>query len=572
MMAAAPTPDVKPPRAGAGGMARYALVALALAAVGLAAFALTDTGNNLGIDDWIHYYHVLHNGSIRFADRPLSLILLGAVQPLAGASYAAYHVVALAVRIVSAAALALVVWRLNPDAPEFAFACGALFLVFFVDDFFLLLTPMYIADSLGSLLAVSLALAVFTVGLTADEMSLAGRIATLVGGAALGYAAALVRENGVPLLLGIPILAVLSRRRVSRVEGAGLGAWYAAVLAASARFVLPLFGVGRSTYGVGLYQDLGVTRMAWATFDQFSFAFRQVVITNLVQVYPYRFAALTTGGVTLAALSAVRSAMRGGGPAAVHRHRAVLRYGLWSLGGLAATFLGFAAFLPTRFARDPIRTHVLAMPGEAVFLAAAIWAISYLARGVRWRWIARYAGVFLIALYGASVRGRVQQQIYDLGGTWDNTAHFMRSLSHLVPAVDDLTLIVNVENPETVEAPWTSGFSFQYALRTFYDDEVTGIMTTDNILGSWEARADGIYVEEDWNGPHLFGWDEVIVITRDEAGRVMILDKLPPDLYTPERQRQYDPYGHIVRGYIPPRVRRTFPIVESPDLSGSADE
>jgi hypothetical protein len=572
MMAAAPAPDVEPPREQAGGMARYALVALALAAVGLAAFALTDYGNNLGIDDWIHYYHVLNNGSISFADRPLSLILLGAVQPLAGASYAAYHVVALAVRIISAAALALVVWRLNPDAPEFAFACGALFLVFFVDDFFLLLTPMYIADSLGSLLAVSLALAVFTVGITADEMPPAGRIATLAGGAALGYAAALVRENGIPLLLGVPALTVLIRRRVSRIEGAGLAVWYAAVLGASARFVLPLFGIGRSTYGTGLYQDFNLTRMAWATFDQFSFAFRQVAITHLVRVYPYRFAALTTGGVAVAALGAVRSVMRGGGPAAVHRHRAVLRYGLWSLGGLAVTFLGFAAFLPTRVARDPIRTHVLAMPGEAVFLAGAIWAISYLVRGVRWRWIVRYAGVFMIVLYGTSVKGRVQQQIYDLGGTWDNTAHFMRSLSHLVPAVDDLTLIVNVENRETVEAPWTSGFSFQYALRTFYDDDVTGIMTTDNILGSWEAREDGIYVEEDWNGAHLFGWDEVIFITRDEAGRVMILDRLPPDFYTPERQRQYDPYGHIVRGYIPPRIRRTFPIVESPDLSGPADE
>jgi hypothetical protein len=243
--------------------------------------------------------------------------------------------------------------------------------------------------------------------------------------------------------------------------------------------------------------------------------------------------------------------------------RDFMRFGAWAVGGLIAAWLGFAAFLPTVEARSTYRTHFIAQPGEAVALASLIWLIGLAFADLRWRRAIRGIALAAVTIYGVAMTGSQQALITThYRGTWENTANFMRSLSHLAPDVEEHTLFVYVENTALPEAPFTSGFGFQFAVRTFYDDRATAIVPNDNTLGEWEITAEGIDYIETWAEDRVYGWEDLIVITREDSGRLVIVETLPEEFYTPERQAQYDPYGRIVPGYVNESIRETFPIVE----------
>ncbi len=551
---------------------QHGVVLLGLLALGLAFFAAADYGNNLGIDDWIHFYQVVDNGSINFASRPLSQIFLGAVAWFAGSNYATYHVVLVAAYIASGFLTYLLVWQVAPDQPLFAFAAGALALTFFVNDFFLLLTWIYTSGAYAALIFALLALNAFAAALRL-ESSTPARLALFALAAGLAFATLLIYEAAAPLLGAAPLLIALALRgRLDRWGWLGLVLWVAALLLAMRGTLLALLGLGGGTYGSSLYKDLDPARMLAAVRAHFRFAFRQLLVTDMQKAYPYRLHALIVGGVALLAMQVVRRVLPVSDTADGIRRANVLRAALWAAAGALGALLGFAAFLPTVFADSVTRTHIITRPGEGVLLAAAVWLAASVVRSARWRRVVQAGGVALVAMYGAVMLGQVQTQLYDLAGTWDNTAHFMRSLSNLAPEVEDFTLIVYVENPDVEEAPFTSGFSFQYAVRHFYGNTATGLIPTDSILGEWAIVPDGIRLEENWgDSPDVIGWDEMIFFTRDDAGTLALLDELPGEFYTAERQVQYDPHARIHRAYVPPAIRRAFPIVESPDLLRQAD-
>lgn len=565
-MSGADTPDVFVADWEAGGwratLGQHALVALALGAIGLAFFAASRVGNNLGIDDWMHFYYVYYLRSLHFADRPLSLILLGALQPLAGTDYLVYHIAMLAVRIASAWFIYLSVRYLAPDDPLFAFACGALFLTFFVYDLYLLLTPIYITNSVASLFLTLAALAAHFIVMQGKRPHVVWFL-LLTLSIALAYVSPLVREDGIPLLVGIPTLVFLAQRDFHWRRVIGLAIWLTAVLLGGRMSILSVLGLGGQTYARGLYTGLNLGALLVASFKQFHFAFYDLIFSTWEWWYPYRLFALVNTSLVLISLNGF-ARLNGWREPAEMRWPRTQRYLLFVAGGFAATWLGFAAYLPTMFAMDTSNAHILAMAGEAVLLASLIWLAGSLFRQGNHRQIIRALGLVYVVFCGTASIGRTQHQITEeLAGSWENTAYFMRSLAHLVPDVNEPTLFVYIEDPDLPEAPFTSGFSFQYAVRYFYDNQATGLIPTDNILGSWSVSDEGIMMSEAWipGGAELFPWECVIFFKREHSGRLFILDEPPAD-FAPEAARaRYDPHRLIARAYIPTRVQETFPIL-----------
>jgi hypothetical protein len=121
------------------------------------------------------------------------------------------------------------------------------------------------------------------------------------------------------------------------------------------------------------------------------------------------------------------------------------------------------------------------------------------------------------------------------------------------------TLIVYIENPDMFETPFTAGFSFQYAMRYFYEDRATGIIPTDNIFESWTVSDSGIALDERWVGRHEYGWDAVIFIGRRQDGTVYVMDDIPEPYYRPDRQAQYAPASRVVHGPISERILQAYP-------------
>ncbi len=112
--------------------------------------------------------------------------------------------------------------------------------------------------------------------------------------------------------------------------------------------------------------------------EQFHFAFYDLILPTW-EWYPRQLYALATGTVVLASLIGLARRSRWG-EAGDGGWRTPGRYLAFAAGGLAATWLGFATYLPTMFALSTIRTHVLAMAGEAVLLASLIWLAGSLVR------------------------------------------------------------------------------------------------------------------------------------------------------------------------------------------------
>ncbi|MBN1120613.1 MAG: hypothetical protein JXJ17_06010 [Anaerolineae bacterium] len=535
---------------------QHLLAALALIAVGLVVFTLVDYGNNLGIDDWMHYYRAATTGTLRFANRPLSFVLMQVFQPIFKAHPFPWYVLALTIRISSAFLLYLLVWLIEPERPGFAFTCGALSLVFAIEDHFPLLTLMYGPGSNLSLIATLLALVVHTAATKVEK----GRrhIILLIASLLLEVIAAFVREASLPLLLGIPVIVFLSQRDFNRRRWITLALWVIVVLGASLVYVLPMLGIGGSTYGSGLVADFSPRRMIGATVAQVCFPYKKLLLLDFSQVRETLFPAALALLTMILGLRLVED-----GTESQLSRTDFLRFGAWAGGGLIAAVLGFAAFLPTVEARSTFRTHFIALPGEAVLLASLIWLIGLAFTDQRWRRAVRGIVLAVVTIYGVAMTGSQQKLITNhYRGTWENTANFMRSLAHLAPDVEEGTLFIYVENTALPEAPFTSGFSFQFAVRTFYGDRATAIVPNDNTLGRWEVTADGIDYDETWADEHVYGWDDLIVITREDSGRLVIVETLPDEFATPNRQAQYDPYGRIRSGYVNESIRETFPIVE----------
>lgn len=525
-------------------------VLIFLTLTGITVFSLVRPGNNLGIDEWAHLYRA-SQGGLEYANRPLSLLPLVVLTPFLRTNPTAYHVVSISVWVLTAFMVYLNVRLLAPERPIFAMVCGFVFLVYFQDDFWIPLSFLMTADTLTNSLLIHAALAAHFAYMQGDKFTLAQRTSLLVIGAALAVVSVLMREAGVPLLLGLPALIFVAQGKKDRARWVGLVVFCAATFAAALRYLLPILGIGDGTYGSNMLQDFDVIRMARASLVQFTFAVDPFI--ERASVRPVLLTvAILAGWLIFCLLVLIKFLPE-------ERRQTVKHHAVWIVGSLTAAWLGFSAFLPTTQAENLAHTHVLSKSGEAVLFASVIWLISDGVTHQLGRWGVRSAGVLYVMAAGVAMLWTQQTAIDRMGGTWDATTDFMHSLAEQIPDVRPHTLIIYQQVPDPYETPFTIGVTFQYAMRYFYEDRATGSITGDYTFGTFEVTDEGIRMTEYWiEGEHLYAWDEIIVIGRDANRAVFVAQRLPRDYYTPARQQQYDPYSRIVAGAITQRIRETF--------------
>jgi hypothetical protein len=546
---------------------QHLLVALALTAISLAIYSLVDYGNAFGIDDWAHFYNIYHNASPNYSDRPLALILFEFLSPILTTNFLAYHLVLLALRAASGFLVYSLVRQLIPRQPLFAFTCGLVSCVFIVRDSFFLVSLFLTNDNYASVIFTLLALNLHTAYMQNTQGPVAKRSIYFIASLGLACATPLVREATLPLLFTVPIIIFVCQHQFSRARIMGVLAWCGIVVGTALHYVLPVFGLAKPTYGSQMFVSLAPQRLLSGTQNQFDFAFRSLAQLDSHAIYQNRLPVFLTVCIVLLCFLIVRSKIQDQDDDLNYR-ATWLSYIVWMTGGVLAAWLGFAAYLPSIYATSPTRTHMLSIAGEAIVLTASLWLVSRLRNKTSWRLIVQVLGLVFIATYGTVTIANSQLELYSYAATWDNLAYFMRSLAHLAPAVQQPTLFVYIENRNLEETPFVSGFSFQYAARYFYNDTATALMPADNIFGDWQVSDAGIDMHEKWvDTPHLYQWNEMIFITRDDTGRLLILTTLPDKFYSPSRQAMYQPGARIQNAFISNRTHAAFPALSSADWS-----
>ncbi|GAB4481854.1 MAG: hypothetical protein Kow00124_30030 [Anaerolineae bacterium] len=611
------------PQARHGGWSANLWALALLAAVALAFYLGADWGNAWGGDEWPVTYGVSINEITYFFDRPLNLLVFWLTYPLVDAHPLPGYVMIVLLRTASAFLIYLSVGLLAPRRRLFAFACGAFYLAYMVPDLVLLEGFFRVSDMLGHVTITLAALYLYLRYLHG------GHPALLIGGLGLAVVSIWGRESAIPLLFGAAPLAFAARwigtnadrpleggegrraasgrggaaslargaddgpqarhggwsARPSRREWIGLAVWSIVVLAASARYALPLLrptGTGYSSYTGQLITTLDPREIIRLTLFQLNEAFSGVPMLTTAQVTGGEAApgpaiqVLAALGVLIGALISMARVFgpeEGGEPETTTRSR-LLFAGAWLIGGLALTWLGFAPYLPTWIARAIHRVHVLSAPGEGIALAAAAWLIAAPLRDAGRRRLAQIAALAFIAAAGIATITGQQSGTYQNHATWDSEAYFLRRLGHLIPAVEDNTLLLlMVYDPATNPPPFGGNLAYQYAIPYLYRDAMRG-HASDGLNIAYDAIvtdagidlvvAPGYDPESRMITPTSHGWDEIIIIEQDEHGYPVILGELPEQYYTPARAALYDPYARIQRGFIPGRIQKLLPPILNP--------
>jgi len=543
-----------------------ALVLALLALTVLGAFVGVDGGNMWGVDEWPTSYAASRSALSYYVNRPLAILPIYLGYQVAGNA----PLPGLAVTLLYRVALALLVYLLLREyAPRqrlFAYASAAFTLAFLVRDFFLL----WAFTLVGNLYGVSV-LALLALYLQVRHVR-SGRLAYLLGGIAVLLVAVLVYEAVVPLLLGVPWLALVLERDFSRRRLVNAGVWSAAVVAVSAWYALPLLGLREASYGSTLFTGLSPAVLLGNTITQFR-AFEDLPLITVEQLRSF-WPALPLGAAVVVAgyLIAARYLPEPAAEAPVRRR--VSQALLWLVVGLVTTFLGFAAYLPTLYGALVERIHVTAAPGEGVLLASLAWLAGSFFPARATRRTARALIFALIAVVGLYNINAMQAVNDSYQGIWDSDAVFLRGLAHLIPAAEPNTLLVLVvDDPAADPPPFTNGFAFQYAVRYLYEDSVLAAVTQGGLIahelivddsGLQMILAPGFPPANPMAHPSQHAWDEVIFLRQDEHGRPVILDTLPEQYAAPGREALYDPQARIIRSApLPPRVLRLLPPLQS---------
>ncbi len=528
---------------------------LILAAITLVSFLVVDYGNFVGIDEWSHTYTV-YRGSTLYGPRPLAMGALFVEYQLVGTSLIGAHIAHLFLKFGISLLVYLLVRHFDRDA-HFALACGSLTLLFTVPDWFVIQPFQMRSDNLGSLLLALIALLLYFRSLEDNRSWL------LVIAIIFAVSALLMRESVVPVLIGAPVIETILVQSPTKSRARWLVGWIGIIALASLWYARPFLGLGGSTYGQRLVTDLNPLRMARDTLWQFMAVFRPLLGFPLEKSLSFRLPILITIAATLLGFRSLptRSSDSNEGTS---RH-----YLSWLIVGIAVTVLGFAAFLPTGLIAGIDRIHTISIVGEAIIIAAFVCAITQGIPGSMVRLTVQNLALVVVALYGVQANAQMQQELYYYDAIWDEEAIFVRSLANQMPVVKENTLFVLIQDPSQNEAPFISGWGFEYAMRYLYEDRAAGLITTDNVrFHSWKITKEGIEFDpvEDrlfYVKPEFYHWDEMIFVTRATDGSAIVLGELPEKFHTPERSALYNPDARVERGFIPSRIRELLPPIRS---------
>jgi hypothetical protein len=432
--------------------------------------------------------------------------------------------------------------RLAPAAPLLAFVAGALATVWAPMDHARLLT-VTLAGYAGWTLATLLA------GLLFVEACIRSSRSLILASAVIAAAAIRGAEPTLPLLAAGPIACWFARQPVPRPLFPWVALWTVVVGAFAGSAALALLDGGATvSYQTGLGLDANPAAVLARLGRQFNFHLLPVVTTPLSALAAP--AALLSAAVFAGACAAIAWAYRG-----IERPLPALEAGRLAALGLLLAGLGYAAFTLTPALPNPVRTQFLSAAGIALFLAAAIAAVT--ARAGRWR-------VAAVAALGAWVAAAGTANTVRMQGDWDRVGSYpaqagaLRQLIALAPALAPNTLVVLLDDSPAFPAT----FTFQHALEYVYGSHVRGhAWQAPEFLYGCRRSSTGMacepwpVIQGAWRAvPTVHRFDEIVVVRR-RAGRMEIAPQWPAELGPISAPERYAPAARI-RPLAVPRVER----------------
>lgn len=527
----------------AGAPRREAAVAAAfLLALAAAQFAFVRPTNFGGTDEWLSF-SLLSRGILSFpyANRPLNLVwaLPGwSLFPDRLVGFLLFH----ALWIGTGGVLVyLVVRRLLPGAGPLAFLAGALSIVWAPTDG-ARLSPVHMIVYSGCTFGVVLAL-----WLTLEAWSRRLPVLAAVAAAVAAVAVLSIETALAPLAL-LPVVLLLAGGARERRR---LAAWTLGVAlllaAAGLRVAVPILrNPDRASYQAGLAAGLRPGELVARSLGQLR---RHVAPVARLPPAGRWWPAVPIGLAVFAAGFALAS--RGAGSREGPSRRQLLVVAgvgcLWAL----------VSYLPlATTTRRAFRTQFLSTPGVAALLAAGVLlAASFLPRR------ARAAGAGLL---GAGVVALGLGHTAALQARWDEVSAYpgqrltLLELTAMAPDLAPGTLVVLLQ----ARGAWALDLAFRHAVSYLYEGRATGhVAAADPLLYETQFEVAGVRstpeagLQGPWGEPPvLHGYDSVVVVREDEAGRLRLLETWPEDLPPLPPGAAYSPRSRLRAGPPPRRL------------------
>lgn len=527
----------------AGAPRREAAVAAAfLLALAAAQFAFVRPTNFGGTDEWLSF-SLLSRGILSFpyANRPLNLVwaLPGwSLFPDRLVGFLLFH----ALWIGTGGVLVyLVVRRLLPGAGPLAFLAGALSIVWAPTDG-ARLSPVHMIVYSGCTFGVLLAL-----WLTLEAWSRRLPVLAAVAAAVAAVAVLSIETALAPLAL-LPVVLLLAGGARERRR---LAAWTLGVAlllaAAGLRVAVPILrNPDRASYQAGLAAGLRPGELVARSLGQLR---RHVAPVARLPPAGRWWPVVPIGLAVFAAGFALAS--RGAGSREGPSRRQLLVVAgvgcLWAL----------VSYLPlATTTRRAFRTQFLSTPGVAALLAAGVLlAASFLPRR------ARAAGAGLL---GAGVVALGLGHTAALQARWDEVSAYpgqrltLLELTAMAPDLAPGTLVVLLQ----ARGAWALDLAFRHAVSYLYEGRATGhVAAADPLLYETQFEVAGVRstpeagLQGPWGEPPvLHGYDSVVVVREDEAGRLRLLETWPEDLPPLPPGAVYAPRSRLRAGPAPRRL------------------
>lgn len=477
--------------------------------------------------------------------RPLTYIPWIAAWALTPESFLGLNLVMLAAHWLKGAALLALLLRLVPARPAFAWIGAALFMLYPADHgiFYPGIVNIQVAAALA-IIAIERLLAYW-------QHPTPLRLALMLIAQSL---AVLTYEAGIPLLLCAPALLIWLERGMSRRFWRISALWTAIPLVWMGYFISTLVE-GSSAYQAGLF-DLGGERwslpggLGFMLFMNYVAGFgfgaeagRRALSGDL----PLTLLIVAVGIGIATALIVVRADRQ--------QQETHPRWISLILGGLAAVFVGFALYIPTRdFSAQQYtwRLSIFTAISAAVSISALLMRLP--------RRIAYAAAGILIML--AALRGMSQHRHF---AAWSrDQLEIARAVAEAVRIPPDETMIAIIDaSPDEHLRTFRLNYVFEHALQLMYDTRrLYGRICYDDATSprpheTCRFEDETLIVSGIWAGMERIPLDRVILLYY--ADQLSLLEAIPERYRSGASAESYDPARLIdPASPVPPRSDTLF--------------
>ncbi len=540
----------------------------------LALYTLVDMGNRDGIDDWGHFYSALNGRVGYYSGRPLALFAQVLFAQVFGAQQLGSYIMLVATRIANGFLLYLIIDQLVRRS-WFAYLVGLTYLLYVVPDWFWLGNVYSTSDHLVGVVIMQASLLLYIRSVRSSSWPL------FLGAATLGLISIFIREPGLPLMAAVAVGVFAFDRVYTRERFLKLAAWGVVIAGGAAYYGLSILGITQRTYSSGYAEPFRPAIFIQRVLFQIEATLQPIFWLQAAKLNAYRLSLILVAIVLLVGLWAMVHFWQVPSEGRTEMARFAA---LWLGIGVTVWFLGLLAFLLTNIGETIQRVHSIAPLGTAIALASLI---VLLVQVLPTRWLQSVGAVSLLAVIAAvSVvqMGESQIDYYLLDTVWTDQAELFRPMTHAVPTVKEDTLILFLEQDDRHPVPYLVGTGFDFSVRYFYQGNAVGVVSNNAlVVASWALEAEGIRLTS--NSPlaggvlytnRFYGWDEMIVVTRDDDTLTYVAPELTTELLSKglflpnvdlavvdETSLQtYDPYARIEAEYVNRRVQQVHPSIQ----------